>query len=91
MQTINFVSLLKTLLAKMLLGVSTDGKDTVALKSDANELFDKMLKDAIDFCNSSLTTSAKTLPRSKLSQEMKTNLKELCVIVPLFNVCTDTS
>ncbi len=41
------------------------------------------LKDAIGFCNSNLTTSAKTSPRSKLSQEMKTNLKELCVIVPL--------
>ncbi|PBK98545.1 hypothetical protein ARMGADRAFT_960212 [Armillaria gallica] len=76
MQTIDFVSFLKTLLAKMLLGVSTDGKDTVALKSDANELFDKMLKDAIGFCNSNLTTSAKTSPRSKLSQEIKTNLKE---------------
>ncbi|SJL06587.1 uncharacterized protein ARMOST_09929 [Armillaria ostoyae] len=79
MQTIEFVSMLKALLARMLLGVSTDGKDTVALdraKSDANQLFDKMLKDAIGFCNSSLTTSAKISPRSKLSQEMKTNLKE---------------
>ncbi|SJL06577.1 uncharacterized protein ARMOST_09919 [Armillaria ostoyae] len=101
-QTVEFVSLLKALLARMLLGVSTDGKfvsrnggsyevfdpslkvgmpreNTVALdraKSDANQLFDKMLKDAIGFCNSSLTTSAKTSLRSKLSQEMKTNLKE---------------
>ncbi|PBK63627.1 hypothetical protein ARMSODRAFT_962920 [Armillaria solidipes] len=78
-QTVEFVSLLKALLARMLLGVSTDGKDTVALdtaKSDANQLFDKMLKDAIGFCNSSLTTSEKTSARSKLSQEMKTNLKE---------------
>ncbi|PBK63617.1 hypothetical protein ARMSODRAFT_942005 [Armillaria solidipes] len=78
-QTVEFVSMLKALLARMLLGVSTDRKDTVALdraKSDANQLFDKMLKDAIGFCNSSLTTSGKTSPRSKLSQEMKTNLKE---------------
>ncbi|KAK0234644.1 hypothetical protein EDD85DRAFT_844788 [Armillaria nabsnona] len=78
-QTVEFVSLLKALLARMLLGVSTDGKDTVALdtaKSDVNQLFDKILKDAIGFCNSSLATSGKTSPRSKLSQEMKTNLKE---------------
>ncbi|PBK98543.1 hypothetical protein ARMGADRAFT_1075380 [Armillaria gallica] len=77
MQTVEFVSLLKALLARMLLDVSTDGKDTDTAKSDANQLFDKMLKDAIGFCNSNLTTSAKTSPRSKLSQEMKTNLKEL--------------
>ncbi|PBK69229.1 hypothetical protein ARMSODRAFT_1019208 [Armillaria solidipes] len=36
-----------------------------------------MLKHAIDFCNSSFLTSAsKTSPQSKLSQEMKTHLKE---------------
>ncbi len=62
MQTVEFVSLLKTLLARMLLDVSTDRKDTDTAKSDAKQLFDKMLKDAIDFCNSSLTTSAKTSP-----------------------------
>ncbi|KAK0234630.1 hypothetical protein EDD85DRAFT_969501 [Armillaria nabsnona] len=85
-QTVKFMSLLKTLLTRMLLSVSTDRKDMLALntaKSDANQLFDKMLKDAVGFCNSSLTMSAKTLPQLKLSQEMKTNLKKLCIIVPL--------
>ncbi|KAK0199569.1 hypothetical protein DFS33DRAFT_174816 [Desarmillaria ectypa] len=93
-QVVDFVSLLKALLAKMLLGVSADRKDAVALdtaKIDADQLFDEMLEDAIKFCNSSLPTSAKTSPelsssetapdtkiRSEMSQRMKSHLKDFC-------------
>ncbi|KAK0449029.1 uncharacterized protein EV420DRAFT_788270 [Desarmillaria tabescens] len=72
-QKVEFVSLL----ARMLLGESADGKGTVALdtaKSDADQLFDEMLEDAVNFCNSSLPTSAKTLPElspSEISLETK--------------------
>ncbi|KAK0449041.1 uncharacterized protein EV420DRAFT_788562 [Desarmillaria tabescens] len=70
-QKVEFVSLLKALLARMLLGESADGKDMVALdtaKSDADQLFDEMLEDAVNFCNSSLPTSAKTLPELSSSE-----------------------
>ncbi|KAK0204164.1 hypothetical protein DFS33DRAFT_1384418 [Desarmillaria ectypa] len=93
-QIVEFVSLLKALLARMLLGVSADGKDAAALdtaKSDADQLFDEILEDAIKFCNSSLPKSAKTSPelspsetapetktRSEMSQRMKSHLKDFC-------------
>ncbi|KAK0199580.1 hypothetical protein DFS33DRAFT_1267374, partial [Desarmillaria ectypa] len=90
-QIVEFVSLLKALLAKMLLGVSADRKDAVALdiaKIDADQLFDEMLEDAIKFCNSSILTSlpelssSETAPdtktRSEMSQRMKSHLKDFC-------------
>ncbi|KAK0207155.1 hypothetical protein DFS33DRAFT_647844 [Desarmillaria ectypa] len=93
-QIVEFVSLLKALLVKMLLGVSADGKDAAALdiaKYDADQLFDEMLEDSIRSCNSSLPTSAKASPelspsettpetktRSEMSQRMKSHLKDFC-------------
>ncbi|KAK0190481.1 hypothetical protein F5146DRAFT_1137313 [Armillaria mellea] len=87
-QVVEFVPMLKALLARRLLGVSANGKDTAALdlaKSDANQLFDEMFKAAIDFCNSSLPVSEETSPQSKsglaldtvkYSTRMKTALKK---------------
>ncbi|KAK0216566.1 hypothetical protein EDD85DRAFT_962350 [Armillaria nabsnona] len=67
-KVVEFVPMLKALLARRLLGVSANEKDTADLdkvKSDANQLFDEMFKAAINFCNSSLPASEETSPQSK--------------------------
>ncbi|PBK59694.1 hypothetical protein ARMSODRAFT_1027233 [Armillaria solidipes] len=80
-QHVAFVSLLKALLARMLLGASANSKDTGALDkadSDANMIFDKMLEDAIGFCNSSLPECSRAQPGQSRRKKIKSCLKDFC-------------